>query len=95
MTTALGVLAAILTTTAWIPQLLRTFRTRHARDLSWGYVLVFGAGVALWSVYGVLRGDVAVIGANVVTLVLLGALAVLKWSTERGPDGHDDPDPVA
>jgi len=41
----------------------------------------------------VLRGDVAVIGANVVTLILLGALATLKWSTERGPDGRDDPDP--
>lgn len=84
MTTVLGVIAAILTTTAWIPQLLRTFRTRHARDLSWAYVVVFGSGVALWSVYGLLQGDGAVIGANVVTLVLLAGLAALKWSTERG-----------
>ncbi len=90
MTTALGIVAAILTTTAWIPQLLRTFRTRHARDLAWAYLLVFGSGVTLWCVYGGLQGDGAVFGANAVTLVLLVGLAVLKWSTERG----DAPGPV-
>jgi len=85
MTTAIGIVAAILTTTAWIPQLLRTLRTRHARDLAWAYLLVFGSGVALWCVYGGLQHDAAVFCANALTLVLLLGLAVLKWSTEHGP----------
>ena len=68
----LGLIAGVLTTAAWLPQIARTWRSRSADDLSWPYLLVFSSGVALWLVYGVLSGDVPVLAANAVTIVLLG-----------------------
>jgi MtN3 and saliva related transmembrane protein len=74
---AIGVVVALCTTGAWLPQLWKTWRTGSARDFSWGYLALFSTGVALWAIYGVLRDDVAVIGANVVTIVLVvGVIAV-------------------
>lgn len=74
----LGLLAGALTTAAWLPQLLRTWRRGSAEDLSWFYLVTFGAGVTGWLVYGVVVGDVAILVANVVTLALVGSLVVLK-----------------
>ncbi len=78
MIEALGILSGCLTTLSWIPQLLRTWRTRHAGDISWPWLLTLGTGVAGWVVYGALKGDVAVIFANAVTIVLLACLVAMK-----------------
>jgi len=43
-----GLLAAVLTTGSWIPQLVRVWRTRSTDDLSWGYLGTFASGVFLW-----------------------------------------------
>ncbi|MBL8602973.1 MAG: SemiSWEET transporter [Myxococcales bacterium] len=74
----LGIAAACLTTGSWIPQALQTIRTRSARDFSWSYLSMFGAGIALWFVYGVLRHDVAIWGANAVALVLVSGIVRVK-----------------
>ena len=76
--TALGLTAGFLTTIAFIPQVMRTWRTRSAEDLSLGMFAVFVLGVSLWLAYGLVRGDVAMIAANAVTLVLAGAILVFK-----------------
>jgi MtN3 and saliva related transmembrane protein len=76
-----GLVAGVLTTAAWLPQIARTWRSRSADDLSWPYLLVFSSGVALWLVYGVLSGDVPVLAANAVTIVLVGLLVCLKSLT--------------
>lgn len=54
-----GLLAAVLTTGSWIPQLLRVWRTRSSDDLSWGYLATFTSGLVLWLVYGISRRDPA------------------------------------
>ncbi|RZS87030.1 MtN3 and saliva related transmembrane protein [Motilibacter rhizosphaerae] len=74
----LGLLAGALTTGAWLPQLLRTWRRGSAEDISWPYLLVFGSGVVGWLVYGVLQRDVAICAANGLTLALLSGLVALK-----------------
>ena len=79
---SLGIVAACLTTGAWLPQIVKTWRTRSAHDFSWGYLAMFSTGVALWAVYGFLRDDIAVLGANVVTIVLVIGVIVVKL-TER------------
>lgn len=76
--TLLGIAAAIGTTGAWLPQIVKTFRTRSARDFSWGYLAMFSTGVLLWAIYGVLRKDVAIYGANFVTLGLVLGVALVK-----------------
>ena len=77
----LGLVAGVLTTAAWLPQIARTWRSRSADDLSWPYLLVFSTGVSLWLLYGVLSDDVPVLVANAVTIVLVGLLLGLKSLT--------------
>ncbi|GIV37563.1 MAG: sugar transporter SemiSWEET [Cyclobacteriaceae bacterium] len=74
----IGLLAGFCTTLAFVPQVIKTWRSRSARDLSLGMFLIFTSGVILWLVYGLLVGDIPVIAANVVTLLLAGWLLVMK-----------------
>jgi MtN3 and saliva related transmembrane protein len=76
--TALGLLAAALTTAANIPQVIKCWRTRKADDLSLAMIVTLGSGLALWTVYGALRGDLVVVIGNAVALLIAGALFALK-----------------
>jgi MtN3 and saliva related transmembrane protein len=67
-----------LTTLSFLPQVLRTMRTRSAGDLSWLWLVMMASGIAGWIVYGVLGEDVPVIAANGITLVLVCTLVVIK-----------------
>jgi MtN3 and saliva related transmembrane protein len=74
----IGTLAAILTTACWVPQALRTIRTRDTSGFSlWAQVLLV-CGIALWLVYGLALGSWPLIGANIVTLVLVVVILILK-----------------
>ncbi|WP_437591469.1 SemiSWEET transporter [Sorangium sp. So ce1000] len=76
--TALGFVAATLTTISFLPQVLRTLRTRDTRSISVGMYAAFVTGVGLWLVYGLLMKDVPVIVANAITFVLSGTVFLLK-----------------
>ncbi len=78
MTTAIGLLAALLTTGAFLPQVVHTLATRDTRGISLRMYVIFTAGVVLWLIYGLLTRDLPLIAANAVTLVLAGAVLVLK-----------------
>jgi len=75
---AIGLLAGLCTTAAFLPQVIKTLRSRSTRDISLGMFLVFTIGVALWLTYGLFVGDLPLILANGVTLVLAAAILVLK-----------------
>ena len=80
--TLLGLAAATLTTGCWLPQLVRSWRTRSAGDLSWLYLLALGSGIALWLAYGVLTSDFVIVLANALTLTAISLLAGIKaWTT--------------
>ncbi|WP_210408271.1 SemiSWEET family sugar transporter [Allokutzneria sp. NRRL B-24872] len=81
--TVFGLIAGALTMLSFLPQVLRTARTRSAGDLSWGWLLLFGGGVAMWAVYGLATGDVPVAATNVITLGLVSVLVVLKVRTRE------------
>ncbi len=76
--TALGLLAGALTTLAYVPQVMRTWRTRSTADISLGMFLIMTAGIAAWLIYGALIGDVPLITANSVTLLLTGAILFFR-----------------
>ncbi len=78
MTTAIGLLAALLTTAAFLPQVLHTLATRDTRGISLRMYAIFVAGVLLWLIYGLLVRDLPLILANAVTLLLAGAILILK-----------------
>jgi MtN3 and saliva related transmembrane protein len=77
-TTLLGVLAGILTTISFVPQLLKTWRTKSAKDVSLPMLMSFCAGVFLWLVYGILIQSIPVILANLITLILALIILGLK-----------------
>jgi len=74
-----GYIGGFCTTLAFFPQVLRTWKRRSARDLSWGLLFLLIIGVFLWIVYGVDKKDMAVTGANFVTECFLVSLAGMKW----------------
>lgn len=77
-TMLIGLAGGTLTTMAFLPQVVKTWRTRKTRDISLGMWSVLCAGIVLWLVYGVLRDDVVLILANGVTLVLAATVLVFK-----------------
>jgi MtN3 and saliva related transmembrane protein len=75
----LGYAAATLTTAAFLPQVIHTWRSRSAGDLSVTWLATFSVGVVCWLVYGVMTESRPVIVGNAVTLGLTGTLALFKW----------------
>lgn len=74
----LGFAAGALTAFAFLPQALKTWRTRSSGDLSMAMLGAQSAGVSLWIVYGVAISSIPVIVANTVTLTMCLALLLLK-----------------
>jgi MtN3 and saliva related transmembrane protein len=73
-----GYLAAFCTTSAYVPQVLRVWRTRSTKDISLKMFLVLVTGLALWLTYGIWRGEVPLMLANGITLMLAGTILVFK-----------------
>ena len=76
--THLGLLAGTITTAAAIPQVVRTYRTRHVRDISIWQPILLNVGMSLWLMYGIALGDIPLIVANAVSLLCYTALIVMK-----------------
>jgi len=74
----IGFIAAILTTVAFVPQILKIWRARSAKDVSLGMYTVFTLGIVLWLAYGILIDSWPIILANCVTLLLTGVVLVMK-----------------
>jgi MtN3 and saliva related transmembrane protein len=81
-TMVLGLAAGTLTTISLIPQVIKTWKDKSAKDLSLGMFIAFCIGVALWLVYGCIVREVPIIVSNSVTLVL--ALAILTAKLKFG-----------
>ena len=88
LTEAIGTVAAILTTIAFAPQAIRTWRV-GGEGLSWMTLLLFGLGVGLWFVYGVLRNSIPLMLANGLTglqVLFIFAIKVCGARPERQRD---------
>jgi len=74
----IGYAAAVLTTAAFLPQVIKAVRTRKTTDISLGMYVLLVTGIALWLVYGLIIHAMPVVLANVVTLLLSGTILVMK-----------------
>lgn len=74
----LGLMAGSLTTAAFLPQVIKTWKSRSAKDLSLGMFSLFCVGVMMWLAYGFAVNDIPVIAANLLTLVLASTLLFFK-----------------
>ncbi len=73
-----GYAAALCTTGAYVPQVLRVWRTRSTQDISLRMFLVLVTGLGLWLIYGFWRGEIPLIAANGVTPMLAGTILYFK-----------------
>jgi len=74
----IGAIAATLTTLAFIPQAIHSYKTRDLSGISLPMYGIFTAGVAMWLIYGLLKHDWPIIIANAITVCLAGMVLVLK-----------------
>ena len=75
---SIGYVAAFLTTVSFLPQVIKVWRSRSARDISLATYGMFTLGAALWLAYGVAIHSTPVILANSVTVVLAAGVLVAK-----------------
>jgi MtN3 and saliva related transmembrane protein len=82
----IGSLAGTLTTISFIPQVIKTWRSRSASDISFVMFLLFSLGVLLWLSYGVSIHSLPIVLANGITLVLsLSIIAMKLWFDRTAP----------
>ena len=66
----IGLTAAILTTIAFVPQVIKVIRSKKTNNLSLTTYVIFTIGVGLWLVYGLFKKSISMILGNGITLVL-------------------------
>jgi MtN3 and saliva related transmembrane protein len=76
--TILGYAASFMTTTAFVPQAYKTWKTKSAKDISLAMFLMFIIGVVLWIIYGFLRNDLPLIFGNIITFSLATVILYYK-----------------
>ena len=72
----IGLIAAVCTTFAFVPQVIKVWKTKQTKDLSLRMYSIMFLGILLWLVYGIIIESLSIILANVVTATLVGAILV-------------------
>ncbi|MGB7443721.1 MAG: SemiSWEET transporter [Coleofasciculaceae cyanobacterium] len=80
--TLIGLLAGTLTTISFMPQAIKTWKSKSAKDISLGMFVIFCSGVFLWIVYGTLVQDLPVVATNLATFVLASTILWMKLKYE-------------
>ena len=84
-TPIIGNIAAFLTTMSFLPQAIKTIRSKNTRQLSLPMYVMFVSGVALWLFYGILNNQLPIILGNALTLIFAGIILVYKLRDLRKP----------
>ena len=74
-----GYFAAILTTAAFLPQLIKTFNTKKADDISLLTLIMFICGVGSWIIYGYAISSFPILIANIITFILNFFILITKF----------------
>lgn len=75
----LGLIAATLTTSAYIPQTYKVIKTKSASDFSWIWLIFMIIGIFLWFVYGLMIKNIPLIVANGISIISLVTIGVVKY----------------
>ncbi|HOU84030.1 MAG TPA: SemiSWEET transporter [Spirochaetota bacterium] len=76
--TVLGYAAAFFSTVSFVPQVIKTLKTKDTSGISLLMYSVFTAGVALWLIFGIMTANMPVTIANVIVLILASMVLVMK-----------------
>ena len=80
--TLLGLAAAVCTTISYLPQAIKTIKTKHTEDLSLGMYTVLTTGIFLWLLYGIFTKDSPIIFANSITFIFTSTILfmIIKYN---------------
>ena len=79
-----GFLAAILTTFAFIPQVIKTYKIKKAEDISFYMLIIFLIGIISWIIYGLRINSYPILLANIITFTLNFSILVMKIIYKNG-----------
>ena len=85
----LGLIAGSLPTVAFVPQLLKVWKTKSANDISYIMFILFILGIVLWEIYGWEIHSFPVILFNIITFILGSAILSLKYIFEKTKEKSD------
>lgn len=74
----LGLIAATLTTSAFVPQVYKVFKSKSTKDISLTMYAILFIGLSLWFVYGIVKESWPIILANAITGILVSAVLIFK-----------------
>lgn len=77
-TLIIGLIAASLTTFAYLPQSIKAIKTRHTKDISLSMVIMLEIGLITWLTYGLLISSIPIIAANTVSIGFMTIILYLK-----------------
>ena len=83
MIKALGLLAGFLTTASFLPQVIKSLKTKHMDDFNIWFLILMIVGLALWTVYGFIIHQLPIIIANIATISLNLILLALKIKYQK------------
>jgi MtN3 and saliva related transmembrane protein len=75
---AVGIVAGIFTAASLMPQLIKTFKTKKAEEISLGMLIILMCGLVAWIYYGILREDLPIIATNSFSFLLNVILMILR-----------------
>jgi MtN3 and saliva related transmembrane protein len=85
MISIIGLAAATLTTSSFLPQIFKAYRTKSMEDVSRYLMSFFAMGTLLWMIYGVFQDDWVIIGANATASAFNVILLYMKFGYRKGP----------
>jgi MtN3 and saliva related transmembrane protein len=85
LSTIVGFIAGLVTTTANLPQVWKTYRNKSGEGLSFRMLLALAIGLGLWIIYGIMIKSLPLIATNVVVFVLILSLIAMKLKFDRAP----------
>ena len=85
MVSLIGVAAAVLTTSSFVPQIIRAYRTKTMDDVSPYLMSLFATGTVLWMTYGLYKSDWVIVAANATATAFNAILLYLKFSYGKKP----------
>lgn len=75
----LGLIAGALTTSGYIPQIVKGYRTKKMHDVSIMMISILCIGMFLWIVYGYVVNDLALLISNIIGTTFLAILVMMKF----------------
>ncbi len=85
MISIIGLAAATLTTSSFLPQIFKAYRTKSMEDVSRYLMSFFATGTLLWMIYGVYQDDWVIIGANATASAFNVILLYMKFAYRKKP----------